>query len=337
MSEVHCQQNRPLVTLAIPLRNEAQQLPALLACVRAQTWPLTALQIILVDGGSHDATPALARAAAATFPHCAVLDNPQQLAAAGLNLALQQARGAFFLRLDARSRPAPTYVERCVAHLQSGDWAGVGGAQVAVGHNRRSDALAQALNHRLGVGGARYRRAGVSSESETIYLGAYVRDWLLRVGGWNEHFAANEDYELNTRLRAAGGRLLVAADIDITYVARDSLRALARQYARYGRWRFVTWRRHPQSMRGRHWAPALWVAGLLSGLILLPISPWPLAIMLLPYLLLITLAALTLAVRQRCCFLTIWLAFPTIHLSWGLHFWRQAGRTALAALRARTQ
>lgn len=313
-----------LITIAIPALDAERLLPGLLDCLRAQTWPKSAMQIILADGGSQDATLKIAHAAAADFPSFTILPNPGRIAAAGLNRALTQARGKYFLRLDARARPAEDYIERCVVHLQTGEWAGVAGAQVAVGENHAGRAIALALNHPLGAGGARYRRADASCESETLFLGAYPAQLLQEMGGWNEALAANEDYELNTRLREAGGRLLVAADIRVQYIARDNLAALARQYARYGSWRVVTWRKHPRAIRPRHLAPAVWTAGLVLGVLLTPLTPWLLLAMTLPYLLAVTLAAASLAAgRDWRLFPRIWLAFPVMHLSWGAGFWRR--------------
>ena len=313
-----------MVTIAIPLLNEAQLLPGLVKALRAQTWPREEMEILFVDGGSEDGTRDIIQAALREFPRARLLENPQRLAAAGLNQALAHARGEFFLRLDARARPASDYVEKCVAHLQTTMWAGVAGPQIAVGRNEAGRAIALALNHPLGTGSPIYRRAQKPAESDTLYLGAYLTPRLRAIGGWDARFAANEDYELNLRLRQAGGRLLVIPDIRIEYVARDSLRDLARQYARYGSWRFVTWRKHPQAMRLRHVLPALWGAVLFISLLLLPFSPWPLTLTLIPYLLLITLVALYLSAPHGWHLLPrLWLAFPTIHLSWAAGFWRR--------------
>jgi len=297
-------------------------LPGLLDCLRAQSWPRSAMQIIIADGGSDDDTVAIAQIAARDFPDFDVIPNPGRIAAAGLNLALALAGGEYFLRMDARSRPATDYVAQCVAHLKTGDWAGVGGAQIAVGMTAVGRAISLALNHPLGAGKPSYRRAGASCESETLYLGAYPTRRLQEIGGWNDRFAANEDYELNTRLRQAGGKLWVALAVRVQYVARDSLSALIRQYARYGAWRIVTWRKYPRAMRLRHLAPAAWTAGLVAGLLLAPISPWLLLAMTLPYLVAITLAATALAAGHGWrLWPHIWLAFPAMHLSWGAGFW----------------
>ncbi|NUQ38118.1 MAG: hypothetical protein HUU23_10025 [Caldilineales bacterium] len=145
---------------------------------------------------------------------------------------------------------------------------------------------------------------------------------IVPVGGWDERFAANEDYDLNTRLRQAGGQLIVDPAIRSAYLARDSLAALARQYARYGAWRTVTWRKHPGAMRLRHLAPAALTAALGLGLLALPLSPWPLLLILSCYLLpLMAVAALLAGRHGLTLFPTLLVAFLIIHLAWGLAFW----------------
>ena len=315
------------VSIAVPLWNEARLLPGLLQALREQSWPRERMEWIFVDGGSEDETLAILRTALSEFAHARLLHNPDRVAAAGLNLALACARGAYFLRLDARSRPGEDYVARCVAYLQEGKWVGVAGPQIAVGCSDAGQAIALALNHPLGAGGPSYRRASAPTESDTLYLGAYPTAKLRAIGGWDATFEANEDYELNQRLRAAGGRLLVSPDIQVTYIARDRLRDLARQYMRYGVWRVATLRKHPRAWRGRHLAPAIWGAGLALSLVAFPFTPWPLLIILVPYLLTVTLVASHLAATHGWrLFPRIWMAFPTMHLAWAAGFWWRAWR-----------
>jgi cellulose synthase/poly-beta-1,6-N-acetylglucosamine synthase-like glycosyltransferase len=333
----------PIVTVAVPLRDEAPRLPGLLAAVLDQTYPAVRLEVYLIDGGSTDATRQLAQDAAADHAHVHVLDSPGHIAAAALNLALAQAQGEVFVRLDARTRPAPDYIERCVARLQEGVWAGVAGPQVAIGASGAPRASggavagasggrthALALNHWLGTGAPLYRRASGPAESETLYLGAFPTSWLRRAGGWDEAFAVNEDYELCERLRQAGGRLLVDPAIRSTYLVRDSLAGLARQYWRYGAWRTVTWRRHPRrtrqrrprSLRLRHLAPAALTAALALGLVLLAWTPWPLVILLSIYAVVVLAASLQISVRHGLgCLPRLLLVFPTLHIAWGAGFW----------------
>ncbi len=316
----------PSVTVAIPLRDEASRLPGLLAAVLAQTYPPEHLQVVLVDGGSIDATRQLCQEAAARYAHVHALDNPGRSAAAALNLALSQAQGEIIVRFDGRTRPAPDYIERCVVRLQEGTWAGVAGPQIAAGDAGAPAAAAQvhalALNHWLGTGAPRYRRAAAPTESDTLYLGAFPAAWLRSAGGWDETFAANEDYELCARLREAGGRLLVDPAIHSTYLVRDTLGDLARQYARYGAWRTRTWRHHPGAFRLRHLAPAAFTAALALAVLLLIWTPIPLLSLAAAYTLVVLGAAVQLS--RGCglaCLPRLLLVFPTLHLAWGAGFW----------------
>lgn len=312
----------PPVTVAVPLRNEPAQFPALLDTLLRQTYPSQRLQILLLDGGSEDGTLGLAHEAAAAHAHISVYDNPGRSAAAALNLALKLAQGVYLVRIDARSRPAPDYVALAVRRLQEGTWAGVAGPQIAWGATWSAKVHAAVLNHPLGTGAPRYRGAAHPQESETLFLGVYNRRWLEKVGGWDEGFLANEDFELNARLREAGGRLLVDPALHIRYLARADLPSLAWQYARYGAWRVITWRRHPHSIRLRHLAPAILSLCLVLSAAILPWSFWPLLLLSVAYLSLVLAACLTLGLRLGPRALPRGMAaFISIHLTWGGAFW----------------
>src|SRR5262249_53387 len=51
----------PIVTVIVPVRNEARSLRACLGSLLAQTYPAERLEILVVDGLSEDGTAALAR------------------------------------------------------------------------------------------------------------------------------------------------------------------------------------------------------------------------------------------------------------------------------------
>ncbi|RME85529.1 MAG: glycosyltransferase [Caldilineae bacterium] len=312
----------PQVTVAVPIYNEAPRLPGLLQAIRAQRYPQERIQVFLLDGGSEDGSAELAREAAARHANVCYLSNPGRLAATALNTALARAEGSVFLRLDARARPEPDYIATCCRRLAEGRWAGVAGPQRATGETWAGRVHALALNHPFGTGAPAYRRVQRAHESESLWMGAYDVRWLHKVGGWDERFAANEDFDLNTRLRHAGGRLLVDPQIRCFYLARDSLRELGAQYARYGAWRTVTWRRHPDAMHVRHMAPTLFVAILVLALLLTPLSVWPLLFLLASYLTVDGLVSLHLARRLGLRALPrLLVTFPTLHLAWGCAFW----------------
>ena len=108
----------PSVSVIIPALNEAEDIEGCIDAIAAQDYPLDAIEIIVVDGASSDAT--LERVGAATvrrlrrLPH---RDNPRQRTSCGLNVGLSLARGDVIVRIDARSRIEPHYIRTCVEVL----------------------------------------------------------------------------------------------------------------------------------------------------------------------------------------------------------------------------
>jgi succinoglycan biosynthesis protein ExoA len=144
-----------------------------------------------------------------------------------------------------------------------------GGPMRAVGYDFASGVIADLLNSPLGVGSARYRYATVPIEADTVFLGAFRRAELLEAGGWDERFPVAEDMELSLRLkRATGKRFLVDPAIRVSYYPRNSLSGFARQYFRYGRYRILLARVHPDALRKAHLLPLLLLPGVTAGLLL---------------------------------------------------------------------
>jgi succinoglycan biosynthesis protein ExoA len=257
-----------LVTVVIPTFQEVGAIGECLQRVGRQSH--ADLQVLVADGGSTDGTRAVVEAVAAVDERVRLIDNPRRMQSAGLNESLAEAKGEVVVRLDARSFVDDDYVARCVALLDATGAAVVGGRMVArpaAGAVARGIALANGAW--WGAGPARFHADGVAGPAETVYLGSFQRSWLEAVGGWAEDVGVNEDYELNHRIRAAGGVVWLDPGLAVGYRPRATFAALARQYFRYGRSKAATARRHPGSVRLRQAVPAglvvVGAAGLLPG------------------------------------------------------------------------
>ncbi|NJB68697.1 glycosyltransferase involved in cell wall biosynthesis [Desulfobaculum xiamenense] len=86
----------PLVSFVIPAYNCAGVLEQCLASIRAQDYPAEAVEILILDGGSTDAT----RAVAERFG-CRVLDNPHVIHPLGRPIGFRAARGELLCCLDS--------------------------------------------------------------------------------------------------------------------------------------------------------------------------------------------------------------------------------------------
>lgn len=235
----------PLVTVLIPARNEEADIKRCLRAVLDQDHPHGRMEIVLVDGGSTDATAEVARrllgAGDVTWR---VMGNPIGTTPSSLNIGLADATGKILCRVDARTIIPQDYVRRCAAILaERPDVVVTGGAQVAVALDRspRAVGIARALNNRYGMGLSRYRRRSGSGESDTVYLGAFRTGELREVGGWDERLPTNQDFDLNRRM-ARHGAVWFEQSLTCGYVPRRSVPELWRQYVRFGRWKVRYWR-----------------------------------------------------------------------------------------------
>ncbi len=313
--------DQELVTVVIPALDEELFLGACLDSILDQDY--RALQVLVVDGGSSDATVGVVRARMAGDDRIELLHNTRRNIPSSLNLALGQARGRWLVRIDAHSTVGPDYVRMAVERLREGRWGGVGGRKDGVGNTPAGRAIAAAMGSRFGVGNSTYHHGTAVEEVDHLPFGAYPVELVRWVDGWNEQLVANEDFEFDYRLRQAGKRLLFDPRIVIRWHCRQSMRDLYRQYHRYGRGKVDVTRIHPSSLRMRHFAPPAFVGYLaVAALLARPRPTWASA-MVAPYVCALGLASVQTgrqldSPRER---VHVPVAFVTMHLAWGVGFW----------------
>ncbi len=316
----------PIVSVIVPCYNEQATIGLLLDALCRQTFPPAEQEIIIADGASTDRTVSEIEQFKLDHPGCNVriISNPQRTIPAGLNLAIQAAQGEFIVRLDAHSMPGSDYVERCLANLQQGLGENVGGVwdikPGGVGWIARSIALA--ASNPLGVGDARYRYTNQAGPVDTVPFGAFRRRLVDEVGYFNEELLTNEDYEFNTRVRKAGKTVWLDPVIRSVYFARPDLPALARQYWRYGYWKYRMLRSYPETIRWRQALPPAFILALLGLIFLtlwLPVFGWLLLSILVLYGLILLVEGLRQAIKHGDFRLGIGipLAIMVMHFCWG--------------------
>jgi hypothetical protein len=241
-----------------------------------------------------------------------LLENPRRIQAAALNIALAEADGEVFVRVDGHCVIAPDYVERCVEALEETGAAMVGGAMNPVADEWLPRGIAAAMTSPLGAGPARFHVGGEGAWVDTVYLGAYATALARMVGGYREDVGVNEDAELAIRMRREGG-VRFDPSIRSTYIPRSSVRAVVRQFYRYGRSRAATVRHHPADVAPRQLVAPLLVLGLAS--------PWrrPVGA---AYAAVIVAAGARQLARDPRSALGFSLALPAMHVPWGLGFLR---------------
>ena len=294
----------PTVTIVIPTFREAVHIERTLDAVRAQTYS-EIVEVLVVDGRSDDRTRELAVAGGAR-----VLDNPMRVQAAALNVGIAEAVGEVIVRVDGHCTIADDYVERCVVALERSGAAMVGGAMTPVAAPGWAGAIALAMASPVGAGPARFHAGGEPGWVDTVYLGAYRKRDAMAVSGYSTDVGVNEDAEFALRMGPSGG-VWFDPSIRSWYVPRDSLRAVATQFWRYGRSRAATVRRHPTSFVPRQMAAPLLVIGLCS-----PWRRWVLG----AYVAVVAAETARQAASAGRDGLLVAPVLPVMHVSWGSGF-----------------
>jgi len=320
--------NSPLVSVVVPIRNEARSINECLTAVLNQDYPAEQIELVVVDGLSDDGTREILKRLSGLEKRITVIDNPRRIFPTGVNVGIRHAKGDLVLILGGHATLPLNYIRECVACLTKENADCVGGAMDSVGIGHESEGIALAMGSRFGVGGSGFRTQGpthVAIPTDTVPFGLFRREVFQRVGLFNEAMVRHQDYELNYRLRRAGGKILLLPWLRVQYYVRSGLKALFKQYWQYGIWkgRFVC--AYPKSLKPRHVIPPVFVGALAVGAV--SCFAWNFGLvftglLLVAYLSFLFYAAAQLSVRKDwrlAPVVTIAIAF--LHVSWGAGFW----------------
>lgn len=325
---------QPGVSYIMPVLNEAEFIRPAVETILAQDYDGDK-EIVLALGPSIDDTNAVVAAMQASEPRIRTVDNPRAATPIGLNLAIAATRYPVVIRVDAHSELAPGYTRDGIEVLRSSGAANAGGLMHAKGETPFQKAVARAYMSKVGLGGPAYHTGSEAGESESAYLGVFRREVFTLVGTFDETLKRGQDWELNLRIREAGGLVWFDPRLEVTYWPRTTWAKVVRQFHATGVWRAELTRRYGTRNSLRYFAPPLLVLGIAASLIefLAQLTgttrrwPRPLArftslvhVPSLSYvagIVAVTLRAKDCGLRERLWFAAI---LPSIHLSWGSGF-----------------
>jgi glycosyltransferase involved in cell wall biosynthesis len=308
----------PAISIILPVLNEEPHLAESVTAILSQNYE-GPFEIVLALGPSRDQTNAIAEELAARDTRIKLVMNPSGKTAAGLNLAIAASENPVIVRVDGHAKIPNDYLSIAVSVLRESGAVNVGGVMAAEGVTNFEIAVSRAMRSPLGVGSSRFHTGGKAGEVDTVYLGAFRREAINAVGGFDERYTRAQDWELNHRLRKSGGKIYFDPRLQVTYRPRPNLSKLAKQYFQYGRWRRVVSRSHPGTVNLRYLAPPLTLIGTLTslilGLLLHPIFLLPAAVY--GIFMLISSILIAKSIREFFSLLAI---IPTMHFAWGAGF-----------------
>jgi glycosyltransferase involved in cell wall biosynthesis len=308
----------PAISVILPVLNEEPHLAESVTAILSQDY-LGEFEVILALGPSRDRTDAVAQELAAGDARIKLVKNPTGKTAAGLNLAIASSKNPVIVRVDGHAKIPINYLALAVSILRESGAVNVGGVMAAEGVTKFEIAVSRAMRSSLGVGASRFHTGGAAGEVDTVYLGAFRREAINAVGGFDERYTRAQDWELNHRLRKNGGKIYFDPRLQVTYRPRPNLKKLAKQYFQYGRWRRVVSRSHSGTVNLRYLAPPLTLAGtlisLLFGLLIHPIFYLPAGV----YGIFLLISSIVIAKSARE-FISLLAIIPTMHFAWGAGF-----------------
>jgi succinoglycan biosynthesis protein ExoA len=323
------------VSVIMPIRNEERHLAESVNAVLGQDYP-GEFELVLAIGPSKDKTLQVAENIAAADPRVTIVPNPSGQIPAALNAAIRASRHDIVVRVDGHALLPPGYIATAVRTLAETGAVNVGGIMAAEGITPIQRAVAWAMTSPAGVGSAKYHTGGEPGPASSVYLGAFRRSAIDGVGGYDEQYLRAEDWEMNHRLREAGGLVWFQPEMKVSYRPRATIGELWSQYFNYGRWRHVVARMHAGTINLRYLAPPMAVSAMaigtlagLAGLASLAVGAgsW-LAWLLLagfaaPLLYLLGILAVTATAAKTVrgpALALLPLVLATMHISWGVGF-----------------
>lgn len=198
----------PLVSILIPIRNEAEHIESCLNALQAQNYPASAMEILVLDDDSTDAGPEIVQ----RFPlgglryvaiaeQAPFADLPPKKRA--LSFGVQLARGSYILTTDGDCRVPPDWVATQVKFLQEKDLVCATGPVLLEGGGNAFEQF-QVLDL---MGMMQVTAAGVHFGTMHLANGAnlaFRKTAFDAVGGYggNARFASGDDVFLIQKLAA---------------------------------------------------------------------------------------------------------------------------------------
>lgn len=321
----------PGVSYVMPVLNEVTHVRAAVVSLLQQDYT-GPFEVTLALGPSIDGTTELVEEMAAVDTRIRIVPNDVGSTPAGLNTAIRASKYAVVIRVDAHSVLPPDYARIAVETLERTGADNVGGIMDARGISPFEQAVARAYGARIGLGGTPHHVGGKEGKAETVYLGCFRTESILAVGLFDEGVKRGQDWDLNRRLREAGGTVWFTPALRVLYRPRPTLTKLGRQMLSTGLWRGELARRYPAANGIRYFIPPVMVLGVALGVLLgiagvlqavFGATPWLLVGLIVPagYLGIVVVATVAVArpdgFRAALNFLVV---LPCIHFCWGIGF-----------------
>ncbi len=256
------------VSVIVPVLNEEKYINGCLDSLLKQDYPKENLEIILVDGNSNDKTVDIIKEYTQKYSFIKLVSNPQKTVQYAMNIGIKNSSGKYIVRMDAHAEYSSDYISKCIEYLKKTKAANVGGTTVVRGKSFTQKVIAAAYHSPFALGGSKHYDENYEGYADTVAWGAFEREYLLKIGMYDEKLPRSEDDDLNFRIIERGDKIFVTPKIKSIYYPRDSFLKLFKQYFEYGKWKVAVIKKHHKPSRIAHLVPMMFVLFLIFGMIL---------------------------------------------------------------------
>jgi glycosyltransferase involved in cell wall biosynthesis len=309
----------PLVSLILVVRNSEIHIERAIQSYLNQDYPLSRLELIIVDGMSEDTTLTKINKLKCDLEKkihsLLILNNSNKILATGWNIAIKHASGEYVCRIDVHSEISSDYISSAIRTLSVPpfDIMGVGGVLKNHSLSKFGQIACDFYGSKFGVGNSPFRidqESGIV-ESDTAVFAVYRRALFLVCGSFNEELARNQDIEFHQRIRLKGFKLVTDYSLKCNYFVRSSFTAFIKKAYNDGFWVVKS-----NSYYLRHLIPLLFTVFIIF-IFLLSFVNMKFLYLLLPYFILSLFFSFKDASKIKNKIL-LNLLYPTYHASYGI-------------------
>lgn len=259
----------PEVSIIIPVMNRADELRRCLTSLTQITYPQQKLQIIVVDDGSSDESPHVAREFGALLvPSGGIGRGP----AAARNVGVSMAKGEILAFIDSDCSASKEWLCELMSAFAEPAMAAVGGQVDGMCSESAVDRYESVMSS-LSLGS---RERSGNRGNDTFYLPScnlLVRSYAFRqAGGFDDSMHVGEDVDLTWRLRDRGWTISYLPAGNVLHEHRSSIRSFMSRRFDYGTSEGMLQLLHPKRRKQMVIPPFL--AIVLALCIIAPFSSW---------------------------------------------------------------
>lgn len=311
------------ISIVIPVRNEKKYIDSCLGSLVKQTFPISEMECLIVDGESSDGTIEIINSYIERYPKfIRLFNNPNHTTPYAINIGFKESTGRYVSLIGCHSKFPIDYIQKCYDCAVKMGIACIGGRSIPKGKTFIGECFSLAKSSMFGAGNASYLVTKKSGYVDTVLYGTYDSKIFKEIGYFDETLTRNQDMEYSSRIIKNGGKIYLDKNISYTFYVRDSYQEILKRSFNDGKWVPISSKQQKGSMKLRHYIPFIFV---LSLIILVLLSGFVSKIFF-SLLLIVELGAYLIAdifFASKACtniksFFTLLFLFPSIHIAYGL-------------------